>query len=696
MFKGRLAIVSGLLSSGILVLAYAKTSAAEKVEGSDNAGLQIYADHCAACHGPSMEGGFGPALAGDAFNAKWQDKEQILLDYIQRSMPPGRAGSLSRQKYSSVAAALLHKNALNAPDEKTQKAVKGDQWQEFNAVTAQNEDEHYRKIVAERSRKLESLSPVSESMLRSPKATDWLHWRRTENGNGFSPLEQINRSNVSSLKFAWSLALPEGKNEIVPIVHDGVMFVNSNGIVSAIDAEDGETLWTYARSLEPSAEVGAGNSQPKSMAIAGRTLYVPTLDNHIIALAIETGKMIWDHTIDKNEPLLRLTGGPIVVGNRVIQGVAGCAFLARTGGCYIVGLDAGTGDEKWRFHTIQRPGSGEADSWRSIPLNQRSGGSVWSAGTYDAETGLVYFGVGQTYHITPLVDPAYGQEKNNDALYTDSTLALDPETGKLIWHYQHMNRDVWDADWAFERIVATIPVSGKPRKVVMTMGKLGILDVLDARTGAYQFSFDVGLQNLVTSIDRVTGKKITDPKLEPNAKAPVFICPSATGVRNWPATAYNSRSRTLYVPMSDSCMKFSWYPGKDYDVGFSREPNLRKDGTFGQLSAISLDKPGFVWSIRRRAPAASAVLATAGGLVFEGTRDRWFRALDDRTGKVLWQVRLDNVPSSFPITFSAGGIQKIALTTGGGNANDSSRQSLTPEMAPTANGVRLWVFDLGK
>jgi alcohol dehydrogenase (cytochrome c) len=292
--------------------------------------------------------------------------------------------------------------------------------------------------------------------------------------------------------------------------------------------------------------------------------------------------------------------------------------------------------------------------------------------------------------------PAARPSATNAGLYTDSTLALNPDTGKLAWYYQHMARDVWDLDWSFERLLATIDIDAKPRRVVMTVGKIGILDVLDAKTGNYLFSYDLGFQNLITKIDPTTGWKTTDPAKEPDPKQSKFVCPFASGVRNWPATSYDDSQHLLFVGTSDSCMDVIWTLGEDFDISYNARPRPNGTGNIGGVSAVNLQTRKLQWRQTRRAPEASAMLATAGGLLFEGGRDRTFRATDSATGKVLWSARLNNVPSASPITFVAGGHQYVAITTGGGNPNDAILAFTTPEIDPIPPATTLWVFKLGE
>ena len=531
-------------------------------------------------------------------------------------------------------------------------------------------------------------------MLANPPAGDWLHWRRTYDGQGFSPLDQINQSNAAKLTVAWAKALPAGSNGITPLVHDGVMFINSAGMVLALDVKSGDTLWRYSYDATVT-QAGPPVTQPRSMAAFENLLYVPTLDNHVIALDMKTGKPVWDHLIEKTNGLLRTSTGPIIAKGKLIQGTTGCFDnVPAKRGCFIVGLDARTGTELWRFHTIPYGDEPGANSWNGAPLEERIGGGIWGTGTYDPVNNLVYFGVGQSYHIAPLLGGNIADVKR-PALFTDSTLALNPDTGKLVWYYQHMARDVWDLDWSFERTIMDLDWKGSRHHVVATMGKLGILDVLDAKTGKYLFSYDLGMQNLVTSIDPKTGHKTTDPKMEPKAGERVDICPFAIGVRNWPALSYDTARGRLYVPAAYSCMAFEWNKGnKGLDILYSPRPRTDADGNNGRFVAIDVAGQKTSWESSFRAPPVSAVLATAGGVVFNGARDREFRAFDSDTGNILWKMKLDNIPAGSPIAFADGGHEYVAITTGGGHANDVTRSSQTPEVESAAKGTTLWVFEL--
>jgi alcohol dehydrogenase (cytochrome c) len=654
-------------------------------------GEQIYSRNCASCHGPARGGGpFGPAVSGKAFQEKWTTNGRDALErYMAQAMPPGNPGGLSTKDYHGLAAFLLPSRSASGKGAKADAAsAKAGEWMLSNES---NTDTVYQAAVQARRQALAKLSTVTDATLRDPPAEDWLAIRRTYDSFGFSPLQTIDRHNVGNLQVAWSLALRMGSgNEITPLAHDGVLFVNSSGTVLALNATSGDVLWTFNRPAEVT-QLGPPVTQPKGMAVYGDSLLVPTSDNHILALEMRTGKLIWDTVVAPSGGSLRLDAAPIVVRGKVIEGMSGCVM---SGGCFIVALDAATGKEVWRLGTIAKSGTKDGDSWGGLPDDERVGGSIWDTASYDPVTNLIYVGVGQTYHIAPLMD-AKRRGAANAALYTDSTLAIDPDTGKLVWHYQHMERDVWDLDWAFERLVMTLPGQFGPQRVVATMGKLGILDVLDARTGRYIFSQDLGYQNLVTNIDPATGRKMTDPALEPEDNKVKRMCPYAIGVRNWPATSFDPRTNKLYIPYMRSCEDFVWKRGDSrIDISFGIKPPEGPNRNTGGLAALDLVERKLSWKSERRGPILSAALATAGGVVFYDGMDRFFQASDSETGELLWQLRLDQIASATPITFAAGGTQYVAVTTGTGNPIEVTTRALTPEIDAAGAGVRLWVFKL--
>jgi alcohol dehydrogenase (cytochrome c) len=560
-------------------------------------------------------------------------------------------------------------------------------------------DSSYDAAIAARRARLDAITPVTAEMLENPAVGDWLTYRRSYQSIGHSPLTQVNTKNVGQLREVWAMLLAPSGNEITPLVHDGVIFIESGSTIEALDGANGDELWQYVRNLPPALQNGR-TQIVKNIAIYRDKVFAPTADGHMIALDVKTGHVVWDAPVlgaNEVQHHLSLDGGPLVAANVVMMGASGCNTYQ--GGCFIFGLDADSGKELWRFHTIARPGEPGGDSWNGAPVEQRYGASAWTSGSYDSQSKLAYFGIAQTYDSATLLTPHATKGKSNDALYTDSTVALDPRTGRLAWYFQHMNRDVWDFDWVYEQSLITLPVHGRPTPLDVTGGKLGIFDAIDRRTGKYAFSIDLGFQTLVSSIDPKTGHKNINPNFEPAAGKMDFICPHPGGGRNWPATSYDPQRTMLFSESLESCENFAWNPRDPADVAAGGSDDLwiwqappHHDGKFGRLQAVNLSTHRIVWTYRQRSALASSILTTAGGLLFVGSRDRNFLAMDADNGKILWKARLDASPSSSPITYSAGGNQYVAVVTG--NGGPQAWPFPTPEYANPRNGTTLWVFEL--
>ncbi|HMA11802.1 MAG TPA: PQQ-binding-like beta-propeller repeat protein, partial [Steroidobacteraceae bacterium] len=551
-------------------------------------GQAAYGRVCVSCHGAALEGGqFGPALKGEGFADHWRSRTRTAFsEQIRGTMPPRGLGSISGQAYSDIESYILSANGFApaggaaavadaaavatapAPSAPVGQSMEGGR---PRATALRNlDDPLYKSAEAARTAKLSALTPVTEAMLADPPESDWLIWRRRYDASGFSPLKQIDRRNVGQLRMAWSWSLPESMNEITPLVHDGVLFIYSGPVVQALDATTGALLWQYLRVLPDDYDNGRA-SRVKTLALQGHLLIAPFVDGHVVALDVRTGRVVWDQVVltakqrdsrGKAEGVaLHLNGGPIVAKGVVIIG-ASLGLENSPGGCFIVGLDVNTGVEKWRFNTIARPGQPGGDSWNGAPVNERFGGGAWTPGSYDPDLDLVYFGIGNTYNSATLLEPRPGSAavSNNDGLYTDTTVALRPSTGELVWHFQHHRRDVWDLDWVFEQSLVTVPVNGKPRKLVVTAGKTAIFDAMDAATGAFVFARDMGMQNLVVAIDPLTGEKTVNPAVQPEAGKAKLLCPSAVGARNWPATSLNPATGRLFVMMMESCTDYTYAP----------------------------------------------------------------------------------------------------------------------------------------
>ena len=666
-------------------------------------GQAAYAASCAQCHGTNLnDGALGPPLKGVPFIQKYGGKTvDGLFDVTSRTMPTTAPGSLGPAVYAQLVAYILQQNAIlpgteELPSDPRRLAAMTIPQGGFSFMAFSPYAATAPKVT--RPSPLDRYSPVTDAMLGAPAQSEWLTWRRTWDAHGFSPLTQINKRNVSSLRVAWSWSLPAGSNEGVPLVHDGVLFVHGMGDrVQALDARTGDLLWEYRRQLPQ----GVAPTVKRGMALYRDRLYIGTSDANVIALDVKSGKVVWDTRIGDTKVREGIAGGVLAARGKVMVGTTSTGVGSKPGGPQIVGLDADTGAIAWRVNTIAQPGDPGGDSWNGVPGNQRTGASVWTTGSYDPTTGLAFFGTGNTYDTGPLWPAVKRPGVTNDALYTDSTLAIDPDTGKLVWHFQHHPNDQWDLDWAFEQHVVQLPVRGQTRTLVVTSGKTGIYDAVEAATGRFVFSIDLGLQNIITAIDPETGHKTIDTTLIPGDGTVKMVCPHGAGAKNYLPGSYNAASRVLFAPLTEACMDVFPIPGAagrgalSSGVNWGIRPRPQSDGKYGRLQAINLETRQTVWTARDRAPQTTGVLATAGGVVFAGAFDRYIRAYDDANGTVLWETRLNDVSSSSPISFSVGGKQYIAVVTGQGGFHAASYAMLVPELvSPPDRGAALWVFAL--
>jgi len=707
-FKPMAGFLAGLALLCGAACAHAQTNDKSSLSAPDftvdqaKAGAAAYAQQCAVCHGADLNGGpFAPALRGRPFLAKWGGAQlSELYTYVRASMPPANTGGLEEKTYAAILAFQMQENGAKAsgreltPD--TARLAK------FAVPSAAPRGAVFARLgiggVSSRTPlpiwpappdRFANYTPVTQAMLAKPPPRNWLSWRRSHRGQGYSPLNEITTKNVKDLRIAWALSLPGGPNMSEPLVRDGVLYVYGYGdSVFALDAASGAVLWRYQRHLPE----GVAKTSKKTIALHGDKLFLATSDLHLVALDARTGRPVWDKLIT-DRPGFRNPGGPLAADGVVMQGLT----TQEPGGGLIAGFDATTGKHLWTFNTVAMPGEPGGNTWNGLPANERRGGSVWTSGTYDAETGLALWGVAPSYDTGPLRVRKAGE--NNDALFGDTTLALDPHTGKLVWYFQHMKNNQWDLDWVFERVIAEIDLKGERRRVIMTSGKEGLFEMLDAKTGRYLTTVDMGLQNFVTRIDPKTGDKTINPNLIPGGlDHAITVCPHGGGGRNWNPTAFNPETARLFVAARDVCMDMVPVEEGGFlstGVNIDYAPPEGSDGRYGVLKAIDMETGKIAWEHRQRAPYTSGVLSTAGGLAFVGSVDRQFIAHDQATGEVLWQTGVSETPNGAPISYEVDGRQYVALVTGHGNPLAAGLSELTPEIAaPPVNGAAIYVFAL--
>ena len=561
----------------------------------------------------------------------------------------------------------------------------------------------------------ETITPVTDEILQAPEDGDWLMWRRTLNGWGYSPLDQINRDNVQDLRMVWTRGLAQGDQQGTPIAYEGTLYMpNPNEIIQALDAVTGDLKWEYQREIPDDADrhVGGLSAVTRNIAIYENLLIDTANDGYIYAVDANTGRLVWEtEIVDYTVNPARHSAGPIIADGKVISGRS-CRPLRGPEACVITAHDPRTGEELWRRGLIAAPGEPGNESWGDVPYEERSHVGSWMVPSYDPELNLIYVGTSVTAPAPKFLLAG----SDNKHLYHNSTLALDAETGNIVWYYQHLN-DSWDLDHPFERILVDTAVApdlssvswinpriepGEVRKVVTGIpGKTGVVYTLDRATGEFLWATPTITQNVISGIDGATGAVTENAELVFSSLGQeVFTCPTWNGGKDWEAGAYSPLTNTMYMPLRNACARMlatSVDAGGSYDAFHSgynlAVRNQLAPGTdqVGTVHAISAETGETLWTHEQRS-ATMSVVATGGGLVFGGDVNGRFRALDQETGDILWEINLGSAVTSFPISFAVNGRQYVAVGTGTASTA-STFGRLTPEIRPSYTN-NLFVFAL--
>ncbi|MCA0909816.1 PQQ-dependent dehydrogenase, methanol/ethanol family [Qipengyuania gaetbuli] len=557
---------------------------------------------------------------------------------------------------------------------------------------------------------------VTDAMLAAGNGEEWLTYGGDYDERRFSPLTQINADNVGELGLAWSADLDTARGqEATPLMHDGTLYITTAwSKVKAYDAKTGALKWEYDPEVPRSKLVEVCcDAVNRGIALYGDKAYVATLDGRLVALDQKTGAVVWDKLTIPKGSKMAITGAPRIVKGRVLIGSAGAEYFTRG---YLAAFDANTGDELWRFYTVPgNPADGfeneamerAAKTWSGEWWKLGGGGTVWDSITYDPATDLVYFG---TANAEPW-NPAYrNTDGAGDSLYTASIVAVKPDTGEYVWHFQETPEDRWDFDSNQQITVTDLTIDGKTRHVVMHAPKNGFFYVLDAATGEFISGkpFVDGI-NWASGLDPVTGKPNVNPEAEYERTGKPFVgVPGAVGAHSWSPMSYSPDTGLVYIPTNNTPQYYAhdpnWEPGEtgfqlgiDVSGGAIPADQAIRDATKAALNGalVAFDPvAGEVkWKVPQSSPTNGGTLATAGNLVFQGTSTGEFRAYTADTGDQLWSFETQTGVLAAPMTYAIDGEQYVAVLVGWGGVWDVSAGALGGGITP--NVSRLLVFKLG-
>ena len=557
----------------------------------------------------------------------------------------------------------------------------------------------------------DTVRPVTDAELQNPNPDDWLMWRRTLDSWGYSPLDQITRDNVDSIRMVWTRGLSAGLQQGTPLVRDGVLYMpNPRDVIQALDASTGDLIWEHRRERPDDLADHLSRAQMdanRNLAIYGATIIDTSIDGHVFALDAATGELLWDTEIlDHRRHPVTQTSGPIIANGKVISGRS-CMPTGGPDACIIAAHDAVTGEELWRRRLIPGPGEPGDETWGDVPFEERRHVGSWMVPSFDPELNLVFVGTSVT---SPAPKFRLGGVENKH-LYHNSTLALDADTGEIVWYYQHLN-DHWDLDHPFERLLVDTVVRPDPAAVrwinprlrpgetrrVMTgiPGKTGIVYTLDRATGEFLWATPTVIQNVISDIDGATGAVTENSEVVFTGPGQqVLTCPHASGGKDWEAGAYSPQTNVMFFPLRNTCSRMRATnaeigPNSLYAIDWRREIAPGTDNV-GTVRAISVETGETLWVYEQRA-ATMSLVATAGGLIFGGDTNGRFRAFDQDTGEVLWEINLGSGVTGFPVTYAVDGRQYVAVSTGT-SITTAAFGMLTPELRPSA-GNNLFVFAL--
>jgi quinohemoprotein ethanol dehydrogenase len=544
---------------------------------------------------------------------------------------------------------------------------------------------------------------------------NWITYGRTYDEQRFSPLTEINERNVNELGLAWYADLDTARGqEATPIVIDGKIYITTAwSKVKAYDAITGKLLWEYDPKVPGETGVKACcDVVNRGLAAWEDKLFLGTLDGRLVALDRESGKEVWSKvTVDQAQPYT-ITGAPRVIDGKVIIGNGGAEMGVRG---YVSAYDADDGEQLWRFYTVPgKPGDPDepeylkkaAATWNGEWWNQGGGGTVWDAMAYDPELDMLYIGVGNG---SPW-NQAYRSPGGGDNLYLSSIVALRPKTGEYVWHYQTTPGETWDYTATQHIILANLTIDGKPRKVLMQAPKNGFLYVIDRETGKFISANNFVPVNWARGFDQNTGRPIENPAARiDQTGVPYNVTPGPLGAHNWHPMAYDPGNRLVFIPANETTFPYIPQPNwkkaaQGFNTGFDFAAGAMPADRGARSLAAAITRGALVawdpveqkekWRVKFNGPWNGGVLATAGGLVFQGNATSEFAAYSAKEGKKLWSFKAQTGVVAPAVTYAVNGQQYVAVLAGWGGAFPISSGVLHDVSGPVRNISRLLVFKL--
>ena len=622
---------------------------------AQDAGQQLFTDHCASCHGTDGNGGeLGPNIATRVPLRSDEELANVVRNGLGAAGMPAITAISDRDMPALIGKLRALKLRFGAAPERREVTLTDGR---TLAGLALNQGAEEVQLLGE-DRRLHLLRRDGAVWRPVSSQSDWTSYNGATHGSRHSSLTQIDTGNVGALAPAWLYNFTSNNNlQTTPVVSEGVMYVTSANEVIALDAGSGREIWRYQRARTRGLIGNAAGGANRGAAVAGDRLFMLTDHAHVIALDKHSGTLLWDTEMADWRQNYNATGAPLPVGNLVIAGTSGGDEGVRG---FVAAYDQTTGKEVWRWWSTPLPGEPGSETWQGDGIAHPAG-STWMTGTYDAALDTLYWTVGN-----PGPD-MIGDDRKGDNLYTDSVVALDPRTGKLKWHFQFTPHDVWDYDAQETPALVDATWQGQPRQLLIQANRNGYFYVLDRRTGEFLNGWQYTREITWSSGLDARGRPIRVEGMEPTREG-IRVCPSLTGASNWYSTSYNPATGLYYVQTEDKCGVFTrvdaeWEAGKGY-MGGSFAPAPEPAQRLLRAIDIQTGRTRFEVPQVGRANSWGGVLSTAGGLVFFGDDSGAFSAVDAASGSLLWRFAANARWRASPMTYDFDGRQYIAIANG--------------------------------